>query len=118
MKLKDIKMLDVNRVMRERLMFRKKITDEYIQDLDAYEDYVKVRGEVNHRKSRIVNQAMAENTKEFLVFRVRYRTDLDETMIIEYKTKPYHIESIIPLSNENLYMEITCYRYKNDMFGG
>lgn len=117
MKVKDVKMLDVNRVMRDAITIQKKNTEDEIQDLDSYTDFIKVQSEVNHRKSRIINQASAENTRKYIIFRIRYRNDLDETMRIIYKNEPYQIESIIPLSNENLYLEITTYQFKNDMFG-
>lgn len=117
MKPKDKKMMDVQRVMRDPIIFKKKIEERPFDDLDNYVNYKIVYGEINNYRSRIVNQARAENTKEYIVAIIRYRTDLDETLKMEIKAKDYQIESIIPLNNEKLFLEVTGYRYKNDMGG-
>lgn len=112
---KNLKMLDVHRVMRHKLTFQKPVNDSPIEDLELYEDFKKVRGEVNYKKSKQLSQSYGAETKRYRVFRIRYRADLDETMRIIYKDEPYDIESIIPLNDENIYLEITAYQYRNDI---
>lgn len=112
---KNLKMLDVHRVMRHKLIFQKPINESPIEDFDSYKDFIKVRGEINYKKSKQLSQSSGAETKRYRVFRVRYRTDLDETMRIIYKNEPYEIESIIPLNDENIYLEITAYQYKHDI---
>lgn len=114
---KSKKLLDVNRVLREKLIFQKRSDDGPFVGLDDYEDYITVRGEVNHYRSRLVNQGRAENTREALVFIIRYRTDINNLMRIIYNNEPYEIQSIAPLTNENLYLEITAYKFSNDFMG-
>ena len=117
MKPKDKKMLDIGRKMTDLIKFEKKTKSIPIDDLDAYEEYIKIFGEVNVHRSKIVNQVRAEMTKKFIVVIVRYREDLKETMRMVVKGEQYQIESITPLTNENLYLEVTGYRYMDDMGG-
>ena len=111
------KMIDISRVMREEITIQKKVNSEPIQDNFEFKDYININAEVNLYKSKLVNEAKAENTKRYIVVRIRYRKDLDESMRILYNNIPYNIESILPLSRENLYLEILAYTYINDNFG-
>lgn len=114
---KDKKMIDCQRAMRDLVVFEKKIEDRPFDDLENYEKHRTVYGEIKHYKSKLVNQARAENTKNFIVAVIRYREDIDETMRMLVNKKYYQIESIIPINRENLYLEITGYKYNNDMGG-
>lgn len=117
MKTKDKKMLDVGRTMTDLISFEKKKETLPVDDLCDFVPYIKIFGEVSNYKTKLVNQARSENTKKYIVVRVRSRDDLEETMQMIVKKEKYHIESIDPLSQENLYLEITGYRYVNDMAG-
>lgn len=114
---KDRKMIDVGRAMKDLITFEKKLEDLPVDDLDNYGDYIKIFGEISNYKSKLINQARAENTKKFIVVHVRNRDDLEETMRMTVKKEQYQIESIVPLTNESLYLEVTGYRYMNDMVG-
>ena len=114
---KSKKMLDVGRTLREKIIFQKRSESGAFVELDNYEDYISVRAEVNHFRSRLVNQGRTENTKEALVFIIRYRTDINNLMRIMYKGEPYEIQSIIPLTAENLYLEVVTYKFSNDLVG-
>lgn len=117
MKPRDKKMLDVGRTMTDLITFEKKRESLPVDDLHDFTQYIKIFGEVSTYRTKLVNQARAENTKKYIVVRVRSRDDLEETMQMIVKKEKYHIESIEPLSQENLYLEITGYRYMNDMVG-
>lgn len=114
---KNKKMLDVNRVLAHKITFQEKNYSDEIIDLSSYHDFISVRAEINYNKSRLYAQKLTEDIKKYLVFRIRYRKDINELMRIKYDNEYYEIESIIPLSLENLYLEITAYQYKNDIAG-
>lgn len=110
-------MLDIGRKMTNIIKFETKNESLPVDDLNNYSEYIKIFGEVNVHRSKIVNQARAEMTKKFIVVIVRHREDLEETMRMVIKGQQYQIESITPLTNENLYLEVTGYRYMDDMGG-
>lgn len=114
---KTKKMIDCQRPMRDLIVFEKKVEDRPFDDLENYKPFKKLYGDIRHFKSRLLTQARSENTKQYIVVVVRYREDLDESMRMTIGNDHYQIESIIPLTNENLYLEVTGYRFKNDMVG-
>ena len=114
---KTKKMLDIGRKMTNIIKFETKNECLPVDDLNNYSEYIKIFGEVNVHRSKIVNQTRAEMTKKFIVVIVRYREDLEETMRMVIKGQQYQIESITPLTNENLYLEVTGYRYMDDVGG-
>lgn len=109
---RELKEIDVGRVLNQLITLQTKDNSE---DFGSYTDYKQVYASYELGRSKIVSRNKAEDTKLFAVFIVRHAVDVDETMRIKHGSNLWQIESVMPLSYERLYKEITCYRFKPDL---
>lgn len=116
MKDKRIAMKDVGKVFDSYITFQSKIEpDGPSQPLDEYEDYISLWAESRFLRGRNFYAARAANIKTDVEFIIRYRTDLDEKMRIEFDNKFYEIEGMLPLDNTRSYLLVKAYEIKHDM---
>lgn len=118
MKTFDRKMLDVGRVYNAKITFEKPVIgDPPTADLGCYERVCTVSAELRFNRSRLAAQARAENTRRSLTFIIRQR-HVSEQWRILYRGEHFEIESVMPLDNDKLYLQIEAYKIENDLIGG
>lgn len=116
MKDKRVIMKDVGTVYDAYLTFQKKKEQQGpVTNLDDYEDCVSLWGETRFLRGKNFYAARAANVKTDVEWKIRYRTDLDETMRVEFNNKFYNIEAILPLDNNRMYLLVKAYEIKHDM---
>ena len=116
MKDKRTAMKDVGTVYDAYITFQKKAeSDDPFTPIDEYEDYVSLWAESRYLKGRNFYAARAANVKTDVEWKIRCRTDLDETMRIKLNNKFYEIEGILPLDNDRKFMLVKAYEVKYDM---
>ena len=116
MKDKRTAMRDVGTVYDSYITFQTKIEPTGpFQPLDEYEDYTSLWAESRYLRGRNFYAARAANVKTDVEWKIRYRTDLDQTMRIKFNDKFYNIEGILPLDNNRMFLIIKAYEVKHDM---
>lgn len=116
MKDKRTAIKDAQTIYDSYITLQKKIdSDEPSLPLDEYEDYVSLWAESRFIRGKNLYAARAVNVKTDVEWKIRYRTDLDETMRIKYNDKFYEIEGILPLDKSRSYLLIKAYEVKHDM---
>ena len=114
----NLKERDVGRVLNHKITIQTKAPNGALIDLDDYKDYVTVFAELSVSKSKLATSSAQDVTRQYRVYVVRHRGDLNESMRIKDKATFWQIESIYPLDSDRLYDEITAYRYYPDYEAG
>lgn len=110
------KLKDVGTVYDAHITFQKKKEyDGAFPTLDEYEDYVSLWAESRFLRGKNFYAARAANIKTDVEWKIRYRTDIDESMRIKYDGKFYEIEGMLPLDNNRSYLLIKAYEIKYDL---
>ena len=100
--------------MRDRITLQKPVDGGIYVNPENYKDYKSLWAWANFLRGSGLFAARAANVKTDVEFVVRYRTDIKETMRIQFNGNFYNIESVLPLDNTKQYLVIGAYELKYD----